>query len=1634
MGMEGRKGFMRIGIAGALALLFGAGLQAQDMAPPQGEGLLVVYGALAPTREGDVDHREVIFFSVPSDMRERVYVRIFDPEMRGAHDFRYGGGGNSRTIYRIYGGDGARTEVTLPVPVADGSTPSKIRRSDVLAPRPGQILREMVFGAESETDGTWVSLGSLRARQGEIVGERAWFRLEAIGTDGDDGNGFNVDVSLLRDAHRRPDGLVMEAYQPTIRWSGTGPGTRVEFAAPDGDITVQNFDGAAGDLRLNRMYSDIRLRASGQNVWASEAIAAADLSSEGILALTLQGGFETPNDVTLSVFDADGQALPIQMPPRQAPVPERDTVLPKARALADCSSVAFDGSLLEGDPLLAYRWDFGDGGISDEPVIVYGYGAPGHYEARLRVTLPGTRAARGAEGTVPVHVRVAPRAVAGEALTVAPGEEVAFDGTGSQPSDSPITRYNWSFGDGGIAQTAVARHVYAQPGSYRAVLRVMDDATHPCNFGVATRLVTVNAPPVAEAGTDVNTIVGRAITLDGGASYDVDGTIGSFRWDMGDGTSLDGSRVTHVYDTPGVYQVALAVRDDSGVANAETLDRLTVRVNAPPEPRISGPLAAVAVGEAVVMDASASSDADGVILSHIWDFGDGAMGEGVLAEYAWAAPGVYEVTLTVIDDSGTQSATQSTSYEVIVNTRPTADAGPDQFVTASDVLFDGSASRDIDGKIARYVWEFGDGRGAEGATPRHFYTSPGVYEVALTVTDDSGAPQSSHRDTMVVTVNARPIADAGPPLTVAPEESFVLDGGASIDPDGEVARYLWQFADGSTKEGVRISHYFAETGLHRVRLQVTDDFSGGGAMDETEVLITVNSQPVAQAGPDLLVAPDQTVRFDARSSFDKDGALAGYRWEFDDLQGALEAAVVERAWPVAGVYNARLVVRDGSGVANATAQDTVTIHVNHRPKAEAGPMIDTDQLLVTLDAGGSSDADGDTLMYLWDFGDGSRPVVGQKVQHVFPGAGSYPVTLRVDDGSGVDNAQDVDATTVIINAAPVANAGGNKDVCSGQSVLFDASGSSDADGDLLKYLWDFGDDSGSDVINPSKTYEMPGTYPVTLTVEDESGSLRGSDLDRIAVIVREGPIANAGADMTVCVNQEVRMDGSASTDADGSVNAYEWTFGDGSRASGATPIKSFERAGEYTVTLTITGDAIGECSPLDTDTVQVSVLPARSQSISAVDRAPVSEPVQFSAVLGDEAGTGTPVQYDWNFSDGGTAQGAEVSHIFEAPGEYLATLTTTLEGGTQDCGQLVSRHKLLVNAAPEPAIDAPEQMAVGVLTRFDASAALDSDGVITRYFWDFGDGNSGEGVSVLHRYDTPGPYQVSLVVEDDAEVANSVKRLTREVLVTPAPLTGVSLPGALCAGVAQEWQLALDETVTVNWDFGDGTMAQGPTVSHSYAKPGLYPLQVSTDDGRGLPNSQQREELYARVNAPPTADAGPDRVVCPGEEVVFRAGAYDLDGEVTDLTWQFSDGQTLSGTEVIRRFDRAGPVTVTLVAQDNSGATCNIGTDEARILVNAAPQVTAGEDRQTPVGAAHDVLRFDASGALDPDGDGVEISWDFGDGATGFGAVTRHAYGVPGTYTATVTARDSTGLACGISQDSIEVLAIARTETPGGGN
>ena len=437
---------------------------------------------------------------------------------------------------------------------------------------------------------------------------------------------------------------------------------------------------------------------------------------------------------------------------------------------------------------------------------------------------------------------------------------------------------------------------------------------------------------------------------------------------------------------------------------------------------------------------------------------------------------------------------------------------------------------------------------------------------------------------------------------------------------------------------------------YQVRLTVRDDTRQPDALDFDEAEVAINAPPVANAGADLLAAPGDTVVLDAGNSFDRDGSIASHRWEFSDGAGPATGRTVTRTYPQPGVYSARLTVTDDSGAINAVDQDEVAIRINHAPVANAGRDVFTSSNVVSFDGSASADADGDALVYRWDFGDGSPPAGGVKVTHTYAEGGTYPVVLTVDDGTGVENATAIAAVTIKIDRPPVADAGGNREVCAGDVVVLDGSRSTDPEGGLLRYAWDFGDGTAAEIVNPTKTYLRGAAYPVTLTVEDDSGFPGNRHTDRVLVRVAESPIADAGPDQLACAGSEVHFDGSASRDSDGVVNRFTWNFGDGSTGGGERPVHVFAAPGEYRVVLTIEGDAIGQCANTNSAETVVKVVEAPLARIAAPASVGVGAPAGFDA-SGSTTAAGEIVGWRWDFGDGGPSGGRQGRARLPAAGQ-----------------------------------------------------------------------------------------------------------------------------------------------------------------------------------------------------------------------------------------------------------------------------------------------------------------------------------------------------------------------------------------------
>jgi PKD repeat protein len=1351
--------------------------------------------------------------------------------------------------------------------------------------------------------------------------------------------------------------------------------------------------------------------------------------------------------VALEVTDNSGKENSTVRSTFEIVVAHEDNISPRVSVGTD--RAAFVNEILEFNAtgtvdvdgnLTSIEWDFGDGARASGFKVPHSYREPGDYQVNVLVRDDSGR--RGSIATASFTVSVthgpnrAPELDLAAAIRLATEVPHLFDASGALDPDGHIVRYHWDFGDGATSDRAVVEHAYARPGSYAGALTLTDSSGLANGVRVRNFSVVVeersNRQPVAAAGPDISALVGQPVSFDGGASSDGDGSLIRYHWDFGNGKTAVGQRRSITYFEPGRYEVVLTVSDNSGQHNATHTDTLFVAVsdaaNGAPIARVEDDRPA-AIDELIDFTASASGDPDGNIISYEWDFGDGANASGREVTHQYAQSGTYVARLTIVDDSGLANNLSSVERIVTVNEPPVAEAGSDQLVTASQVVFDARGSVDDDGEIMSYVWDFGDGETGKGARIAHAYRSPGTYTARLTVSDDSGTIRNDADDVMTVVVNALPVADAGFDLVTAPGELVTFDGRRSIDPDGAISRYVWDFRDGTSLEGEVVVHAFDNPGIYLVELRVFDDSGHQEASDFSQIQVTVNHPPVAVAGPDLLVAPDESFTLSGGRSSDIDGAISNWRWDVHSGDETLDGDVVEHSFSQPGIYAITLTVTDDSIAANRTAQDQLTVRVNHPPVAAAGGDIVSGSLRVVLDAGASADPDNDGLTFSWDLGDGNK-AQGSVVEHTYETGGIYPVRLTADDGTGVANARDADALTVSINRPPQAVAGENKQSCVGDVFVFDGSSSVDPDGGLLRYEWDFGDGDVSKIINPTKIYEAPGTYKVRLGVTDESGLANATHTDEVLASVLPAPVAHAGADIEICAGSAVRFDGTGSSDVDGVVNRYSWDFGDGQSGGGDRPEHSYVDEGIYRVTLQIEGDNLGLCSPVSSDDLTVTVLDAPIAVITATSAAAVDEEIELDS-LKSSSKSAFISGYEWDFGDGSTGDGVKVRHAYDEPGIYKVRLLAKAAEGEGGCASAEVVHLITVNAAPVAKIDSLASVEVNRPLAFSASGSTDPDGGIAHYAWDFGDGGTGSGVDVAHVWRTPGRYDVLLTVDDGKGLENSKSTDKFAVEVAAAPATEIAASQIACPGQPVSFDLAnLPDGVdpsTPRWDFGDGTELAGNAVSHAYARPGTYSVTVSAPVDRAGNTLVTPFARAITINRPPIAILDVDRKTCAGSMIMFDAsGSFDADGDLKSYHWDFGDGQTGEGVQVSHSYDEPGTYRPILTVTDMSGSECAASDDSVDVFVNAPPLANAGADVDVLFGGAHDSLVLDAGASNDPDGDPLVYFWTLSNGAEFDGEKGRVEFTEAGTVTAVLTAADPHGLACSVSEDTVSIRAQMR--------
>ncbi len=1037
-----------------------------------------------------------------------------------------------------------------------------------------------------------------------------------------------------------------------------------------------------------------------------------------------------------------------------------------------------------------------------------------------------------AKATVQV-TDVAPTVTLTGAQTGNEGDTLAFAATGHDVSPADQARgftYTWDFGDGTPAASGPATdsHAFEKAGDYKVTVTARDTARLS---GSATLPVSIaNVAPTVDLGGDRDAL--KNVPLVFAPTVTDPGTLDTFTyaWGFGDGTTSTSATPSHAYTAYGTYVVRLTVTDSNGATGS---DSISVHVN---------DRAPTATGVAISPAQPYSTDA--LTLSYSYSDPDGDPEKGT--QIVWTADGVEQPAFTgkttipagVTHPNQVWTAQVTPSDGLLFGSTVASDPVTilDHAPTVTSVAIAPSEPRHADDLTLSYAYHDQDGdpergttilwsktpAGATDAQPEPAFdnrsTVPGpltkgdVWVATVTPSDGylAGTPVSS-----TVTVQNTPPQILGPKLVAVPATgstatvTFTLD---ATDVDGDPLTYSCSGDGTPSANGPTVTGTFA-VGTWQVTCSVSD------GTDTTTTTITIavgDVPPVVDAGPDQVVDPGEP--FVHATAKDALGRPLTYQWEFESAASNPVPVLLTPNAPDTGFYartagDYQLKVTVSNGVEQASAQTTVTVR-NLPPWASIAPVGTAHPGdFILLDGSASSDPNGDSLTYAWEqvsgpaatFEDGSgqplSPPTGAIVHLVAPAAGEIVVRLTASDGSLSGQAlATIDVVGSTNPMAPIANAGPDQTVLTGETVQLDGSASVSLDGGALSFLWTVTQGAeprpaiqSADQAKAQFVAASAGQWTLELTVTD--GTLSSTDDLVVTVVDSQGdhrPVAHISpATVNTRLAETVTLDGSNSTDQDpGTTLTYRWTQVAGPHVALAgqdQPRVSFVTTAPGTLVIALV-----------VDDGQVDSLPATAtiHVTSGADVQPIAK------ATGPAAGVvGRPVTLDGtkSYSPSGAeltyawrqAGGPQVSlddqtspaptYVPEKPGTYVFELTVDdgeLPSAPASVATAVSQHPL-----PIARIDAPDGGYVGVSVAADGSKSVATDGAKLSYTWTL-EGRPEVTLSGAHAASSSfvppenGSYVLKLVVNDGTFDSSPV---TKTITVHDLPVArgGCSQTGAL---------------------------------------------------------------------------------------------------------------------------------------------------------------------------------------------------------------------------------------------------------------
>ncbi len=1100
-----------------------------------------------------------------------------------------------------------------------------------------------------------------------------------------------------------------------------------------------------------------------------------------------------------------------------------------------------------------------------------------------------------------------------------------------------------------------------------------------CNAESDNMTVTIGPAPVVSAGADQSVCSNNAdVSLAGSVSNATGGT-----WSGGAGTFNPSTTALNATYSPTAAEIASGnvtltlTSTGNGLCNAES-DNMTVSFT-------PAPTANAGADQTVC-----SNNADVTLAGNVTIASGGTWsgGLGVFTPDANTLNAVYSPTAAEIS-SGSVTLTLTTTGNgnclavtdnmiISFTAPPTVNAGVDQTVCANnpDVALNGSVTIATGGQ-----WSGGGGTFSPNANTLNAVYTPSAAEitagtVTLTLTTTGNGTCNPETDDIEITIDPAPVVSAGADVTVcANNPNATLSGSVSFAGGGVWSGGGGTFNPSNTAVNAIYTPSAAEISAGSVTLTLTSTGNGLCNAESDDVLITITPAPTVDAGADQVVCSNNSdVNLNGSVTGATGGQWTGGLGVFTPNNNDLNAVYTPSASEIGSGSVTLTLTTTGNGTCNAEA-DNITITFTAAPTADAGAdqSVCANNASVNL-AGTVTVATGG----VWVGGSGTFSTSSADLNAVYTpsaaeiSAGTVTLTLET---TGNGNCLPVtDDMVITIDPEPITNAGPNLTSCVNNPNVNLAGSVVNATGGQWSGgsgTYNASDTDLNAVYTPSPSEIAAGTVSLTLTSTGNGSCSATQDVVDITII--PAPVADAGADQTLCANNsDATLAGSVTGASGGQWSGGLGTFTPSNNVLNAvySPTASEVASGSVTLTLTTTGN--GSCNA-ESDDMEITF--TASPTVDAGADIAVCEnnsdavlsgsvTVATGGVWSGGSGTYSPSSTDLNATY--TPTSAEI-----AAGSVTLYLTTT---GNGNC--LPEVDSLEITISPVPLVDAGADQ-ITCVDDLNVNLSGSVSGVTNTGQWT----TSGSGVFIPNNTTLNATYSASSADSIAGTVTLTLESTNNG---TCLPITDAMTITILPAGVADAGPdvTVCENNASVNLN---GSVTGGATSGvWSTTGTGVFTPNDSTLNATYVPSGfdaatgsvtltltanscdQDTDNLVVTITPEPVVDAGPDETVCASNLNIplngSVSGASTTGVWTTSGTGTFSPSNTdLNATYMASSADSIAQG-VTIVLEATGIGNCVPVTDTMIINIFPTGSVNAGADQNLCANNANVALNGIISG------------------------------------------------------------------------